>query len=32
MGQESVELAKAFRLFDKDLDGILSAKELKVGL
>lgn len=32
MGQEHNELVKAFRLFDKDLDGILNAKELKAGL
>ena len=31
-GQEHIELVKAFRLFDKDLDGILSANELKAGL
>lgn len=28
-GQEHIELVKAFRLFDKDLDGTLSAKQLK---
>lgn len=32
MGQEHNELVKAFRLFDKDLDGVLNAKELKAGL
>lgn len=32
MGHEHAELVKAFRLFDKDLDGILSAKELQSGL
>ena len=32
MGHEHTELTKAFRLFDKDLDGILSAKELLAGL
>jgi Ca2+-binding EF-hand superfamily protein len=31
-GQEHTELVKAFRLFDKDLDGVLSASELKDGL
>ena len=31
-GQEHIELVKAFRLFDKDLDGTLSAVELKEGL
>jgi Ca2+-binding EF-hand superfamily protein len=31
-GQEHVEMVKAFRLFDKDLDGTLSAAELKDGL
>jgi Ca2+-binding EF-hand superfamily protein len=29
MGQENAELSKAFRLFDKDLDGVLNAQELK---
>lgn len=32
MGEEHAELAKAFRLFDKDLDGSLSPHELKAGL
>lgn len=32
MGQEHNELVKAFRLFDKDLDGVLNAEELKAGL
>ena len=32
MGEEHAELAKAFRLFDKDLDGSLSPNELKAGL
>jgi Ca2+-binding EF-hand superfamily protein len=31
-GQEHNELVKAFRIFDKDLDGVLSAVELKAGL
>ena len=31
-GQEHTELVRAFRLFDKDLDGVLSASELKAGL
>lgn len=32
MGQEHAEMTKAFRLFDKDLDGVLNAKELQAGL
>ena len=32
MGEEHAELAKAFRLFDKDLDGVLNSHELKAGL
>jgi Ca2+-binding EF-hand superfamily protein len=32
MGEEHAELAKAFRLFDKDLDGVLNPHELQVGL
>jgi Ca2+-binding EF-hand superfamily protein len=31
-GDEHMELAKAFRLFDKDLDGTISARELHAGL
>ena len=27
-----MELAKAYRLFDKDLDGVLNPQELKAGL
>ena len=32
MGEEHAELVKAFRLFDKDLDGVLNPHELKAGL
>lgn len=31
-GQEHAELVKAYRFFDKDLDGVLNAAELKAGL